>query len=258
MNPGTPVQPKLGDLLARYLQRQAEAQEAGLAAFNPGDVTPYDAGPVQPIDPKLAWEEATIGLAAAGKIATPPNWPQLVAAHEPVVALAFAAGNFPQLVRNLHMILHESKLESLRPQAGRPTAAPGLEEWANQAVAKGKFAQAIVALGAMRLAKQFEQAEKFIEQVEGSVPANYRAAWQNEKAALLWHKGEAEKARELWGEQEPSLAVLFNRGMADLFLGDRAGAAQALNQVVQKIPETSAWHHLARLYLTLAQSPATR
>lgn len=258
MTPETVGQPKLGDLLARYLQRQTEAQQAGLATFNPGDVTPYEAGPVQPIDPKLAWDEASLALAAE-KPQTPPGWPQLVAGHEPVVAVAFAAGNFPQLMRNFHTILHKANLADLRPQAGRATTAPGLEEWADKAAAaKGKPAQIIMALGALRLAKQFEQAERFVARVDGSIPASHRAAWENEKAALAWHKGESEKARDLWYAQAESLPVLFNRGMADLFLGRTESAVQALSRVVAQLPESSAWHHLAHLYLTLAQGPTTR
>jgi hypothetical protein len=48
--------------------------------------------------------------------------------------------------------------------------------------------------------------------------------------------------------------VLFNRGMAALFLGDAAEARTCLNQAVQQLPEESAWHHLGRLYLALAES----
>src|SRR5947207_978075 len=112
MSHETPVQPKLADLLTGFLNRQAEAQAAGLTAFDPAaEVPPYEAGPVQPIDARLAWEEA-IAVAAYYRPGlesktwqAPPHWPTLVAAHEPMVALAFCLGNFPQLVRNFHLIL---------------------------------------------------------------------------------------------------------------------------------------------------------
>src|SRR5262249_31588392 len=43
---GTPVQPTLSSLLARYLERQAEAQARGLAAADPvGEGQPYAVGP---------------------------------------------------------------------------------------------------------------------------------------------------------------------------------------------------------------------
>jgi hypothetical protein len=48
--------------------------------------------------------------------------------------------------------------------------------------------------------------------------------------------------------------VLFNRGMAALFLGESADARAALSRAVALLPESSAWHHLARLYLTLAEA----
>ena len=50
----TTVQPSLEVLMAGYVRRQAEAAALGLAAEPGAEVTPYEAGPVQPIDPKLA------------------------------------------------------------------------------------------------------------------------------------------------------------------------------------------------------------
>ena len=51
---GTPVQPNLSSLLARYLERQAEAHASGLGASDAGEVVPYEVGPVQPIDARPA------------------------------------------------------------------------------------------------------------------------------------------------------------------------------------------------------------
>src|SRR5437588_1804632 len=120
MSHPSPAQPSLSDLLARYLARQADACAVGAAA-GADEVTPYEAGPVQPIDPKLAWDEALAVFALAQPPVSirswkaPPTWSNLVASHEPVVALALAAGNFPQLVRNFHMILQMTNLADLKP-----------------------------------------------------------------------------------------------------------------------------------------------
>jgi len=51
-----------------------------------------------------------------------------------------------------------------------------------------------------------------------------------------------------------SVPILFNRGMAALFLDRPADARAALRTAVEKIPESSGWHHLGRLYLALAES----
>ena len=39
-------------------RRQAEARAAGIAAPDTGEVVPFEAVPVQPVDARLAWEEA--------------------------------------------------------------------------------------------------------------------------------------------------------------------------------------------------------
>src|ERR1043166_2583991 len=103
MSHETPVQPNLNDLLTRYLAKQAEAQAAGIATYDQ-EVTPYEVGPVQPLDPKLAWDEAlaAIGSAQLERQQVPPHWSSLVAGHESLVAIAFCTGNFPQLMRNFH------------------------------------------------------------------------------------------------------------------------------------------------------------
>jgi tetratricopeptide (TPR) repeat protein len=256
MTQENPGQPKLDDLLARYLNRQAGAHASGLAAFNAGEVMPYDAGPVQPIDPKPAWDEALTALDQATdvtKLTAPPHWPQLVAGHEPVVALAWCAGNFPQLVRNFHDILHQANLSELRPKGGRAVPAPELIDWAHQVTAAKKFPEAVLALGAMRLAKQFDEADVLVKALESQMPPAWHAAWTNELAALAWHRGQAEEARRIWQASNATLPVRFNRGMAELFSGDSAAARSLLQDVAQQIPESSAWHHLARLYRALAE-----
>jgi len=170
-----------------------------------------------------------------------------------VVALAWCVGNFPQLVRNFHQILHHGNLTELRPSGGRPVNTPALADWTQKVAAKKSFPEALLAVGALRLAKQFDEAEALAKTLDADVPKAWRAAWSNERAALAWHRGNADEARRLWALAETSVPVRFNRGMAELFLGNAKAAREQLADVVKQIPETSAWHHLARLYLTLAQ-----
>ena len=51
--------PTLESLMVQYLDRQSQSQALGLEPANLGDVVPHEAGPVQPIDAKAAWTEAT-------------------------------------------------------------------------------------------------------------------------------------------------------------------------------------------------------
>ncbi|MCI0462214.1 MAG: hypothetical protein L0Z62_35120 [Gemmataceae bacterium] len=256
----TPVQPTPAELMARYLQRQTEAHASGLAVLDlSGEVTPFDAGPVQPIDPRPAWDEAQAAARVLGPTGNgrswppPPSWAQLVAGHEPAAALACSLGNFPQLVRNLQMLMQKPNLSELRQTPTQPIAAPGLEEWASQAIQKKQFPEALLAAGALRLARQFDQAAELLQKLETTAPAEWKAALANEKAALAWHRGQWDEARAQWQALPASAPVLFNRGMAALFSNQPREARAALAEAVAQLPESGAWHHLGRLYLALAE-----
>lgn len=118
MSPDRPAQPKLTDLLVSYLNRRADP----LASVE-AEVVPYEAGPVHPVEPRLAWEETLVVARCfapdleAQDWKTPPSWAGLVAAHEPVAAVACALGNFPQMVRHFHAFLQGRQLGLLRPAA---------------------------------------------------------------------------------------------------------------------------------------------
>jgi hypothetical protein len=192
------------------------------------------------------------GKAHTKRPQAPPHWAQLVGGHESIVAVAFSVGNFPQLMRNFHDILTQPDLGQMRPSAGRPAAATELTPWVEQVAQKQQFPQMLLALGTLRLAKNFDAAEGFVRAHDADIPAEWRTAWENEKAALLWHGGRYDEAQKIWDALEATAPVLFNRGMATLFAGDAVTAKQHLTAAVAQIPASSAWHHLGRLYLTLA------
>jgi hypothetical protein len=253
MNAHTP--PTLESLMSRYLERQAEARELGLETGAVADVVPYEAGPVQPIDAKTAWDEATVPLklfGLAAKMKAPPGWVQLVARCEPQVAVALGVGHFPQMVRDFHRLLRLS--DALKPTEPGPAleSPPEFLDWVDSIARTPKFPQALLALGGLRLARQFARAERFVQEMEAHVPAEARAAWDNEVAALAWHSGRRAEARALWLKQPASVPVRFNRALAALFLGDAATAGPGFEEVVGELPDSAAWHHLARLYHTLA------
>lgn len=241
----------VSDLFSRYLDKQIEAHGLGLGHPEFGDeATPFESVPVQPVDSQLAWKDA---LTAARLLhpnpttwTVPPQWPVLVGQQEPAVALAFSLGNFPQMVRNLQPLLGDEPA-SLRQGPGAPLAVPGLGEWALE---QRDEPMRYLAAGLFRLARQFDRAEELLA-VEAS--PEWRVVQANERAALAWHRGESEKARQLWAQMGTGAVASFNRGMAALFLGERAGASECLERAIAALPETSAWHHLAQLYRALAQ-----
>jgi hypothetical protein len=180
----------------------------------------------------------------------PPDWPMLVASQEPVVALAFATGNFPQMVRHVQPLLQASKLAEMRPLPGRPIPVPALLAWANE---QTTYPQILLALGGLRLARQFDAAEKLLSTHRPDVPAEWQPALANEEAALAWHAGRHDEAVKMWRGQADSIPVLFNRGMAALFSGKPTDARKSLNAAIAKLSEDSGWYHLGQLYLAVAQ-----
>lgn len=252
--------PSLSDLLGQYLHEQTKAHERGLGFPDAGDeVVPYDAVPVQATDPRTAWEEALTalrllgGVGSVGKVAPPPEWTSVLAAQEPATGLAFAAGNFPQLVRDLGRLMQGEGQAPPRPPAGRPVEAAALVEWATAQARTGRFPEVLLAVGLLRLARQYDRAAELLREHRANVPEAWQAACANEEAALAWHQGRFEEAEASWQAQPESAPVWFNRGVAALFAGRAAEARAALNRAVALLPEADAWHHLGRLYLALAE-----
>lgn len=250
MNTGTPIQPDLETLLSGYVRRQAEAEAMGLGRGDGLEVTPYEAGPVQAIEPRVAWEEGCVALASFGKPATnlkaPAGWVNLVTQAEPRVAIAFCVGNYPQLVRDFHALLGQADLTSLRPTTGAALSIPSLLEWAEKST---EYPRVALAMAACRLSNQFAMAERL---GLNTVPAEWRAVHANEMASLAWHQGKCDEAIDRWASQETSLPVRFNLAMARLFSGGGANVRADLEAVMAELPERSAWHHLARVYHTLS------
>src|SRR5205823_198698 len=166
-----------------------------------------------------------------------PDWKTLVASQEPALDLAFCAGNFPQMVRNLGLLLGgigERKAETSRPRCFRSDA---LVEWAEKVAAKS-LPHTLLGAGVLRLTQEFDRASALLRGVE-KLPAEWRAAWLNEEAALAWHAGRREEAVDLWqtrGDRR-HLPTLFNVGMAALFLGRTSEARPPLSQTVSRLPD---------------------
>ena len=99
MSHETSGQPSLPDLFAGFLQKQADAQAVGISAFD-GEVMPYESGPVQPLDPKLAWDESLAVLAVGGKAIARPG---LEARARTLVAIAI--GGWDHAIARRHPVL---------------------------------------------------------------------------------------------------------------------------------------------------------
>jgi len=243
-------QPSLEDLMVRFLASRSDAS-AGAVEHVEGDVEPHDVAAGFRVDPRAAWTDANDTLTAArpdqtkgpALSALPTEWATLVAQPSAAFAVAMAAGNFPQRVKDLQPLLTKFDPAELRPN-GTQTPTPGfagLRAWA----AKQAKTNPLLAAGIARVLGDFDLAEERLAEagVEG----------ENEGAALLWHRGRCAEALDAWQAMPETPAVLFNRGMAMLFLGMIPDARAALTKAVAVLPENHGWNSLAKLYLALAE-----
>jgi hypothetical protein len=237
------AQPTIDSLMVRFLASRSDAANAAVETGE-GEVEPHEVAAGFRVDPRAAWLDATAAITTGGNApppaVQPPEWAALVAQPAAAFALPMAAGHFPQRVKDLHPLLAKFDPAELRPHgAQHPTPGfPGLRNW----LAKNGPAHPAVAAGIARTLGDFDTAD--------NLPAT---ASGNEKAALLWAKGECDAALSTWDAADDSPAVLFNRGMARLFLGRVVEAREWLQKAVDAIPEASGWNALARLYLAVAE-----
>lgn len=245
-NTPTPFgQPTLEDLMVRFLAARSDAACAAVESSE-GEVEPHEVAAGFRVDPRAAWTDArqafTPGAQAPGSPATPlpADWASLVNQPASTFAVPMAAGHFPQRVRDLQPLLTRFNPAELRPDGSQPAlpGLSGLRTW----IRKNGATEPVLAGGLARLIGDFDAAAELLP-----------AGDANEQAALLWQRGRAEEALAAWNAADDSPAVLFNRGMALLFLGRFAQAKNALPAAVAVLPDASGWNALARLYLAVAE-----
>src|SRR5262245_47508116 len=126
----TSGQPSLEDLMVKFLASRSDAAAAAVETGE-GEVEPHEVAAGFRVDPRAAWTDATAlftpGVHAPGSPAVPlpPDWAALVNQPAPTFAVAMAAGNFPQRVRDLQPLLAKFNAAELRP-SGTQAATPGL------------------------------------------------------------------------------------------------------------------------------------
>jgi hypothetical protein len=109
----------------------------------------------------------------------------------------------------------------------------------------------LLAVAGARLAGRFEQALAAIATAEATLKGAWRAALENERAAVLWENGMRREAIAVWEVLPDGPVKSFNLGMAALFMDATERAATSLGAACATIPDDCAWKHLANLYLVV-------
>jgi tetratricopeptide (TPR) repeat protein len=243
--------PSIATLMGRYLaarQQVSESVEPDLS-----EVEPHDAATGFRAAVSTTWAETTaifrvLGLKAE-RVAAPPEWATFVALDE--VSLApFAAGFAPQRLRQpadlLQANLHHSQRFANHAGLGN------LRTWIRKSLKSQSATQLLLAAGIATALGDWSDAQDCLAAAEKLCVKEWAAAWQNQKAALLWRKGEHQAAKAIWEKLTHHGLRSFNLGLANWQLGNTAEGVKLLEEAGDALPEHSGWSHLARLYATLA------
>ena len=246
--------PTLDELTARYLATAADAD-----AGEPSEVEPYEViGGFQPSAGEL-WRESRQALRGVSKdpLAVPPEWAAFVTHdsqsldHVPATLTPFAAGLFPQRLRNFAAL---SQNTFLRPPArvGKTPGFTGLRGWAAKAVRGNDVATLLAASGVLAALGDHAEARGALDAAESFAQPDQHAAVTNQRGCLAWLAGDTDAAHAAWGQAGESAPALFNLGLYHLTHGSNGAAAEAFAAAGATLPETSGWCHLTRLFATLA------
>jgi tetratricopeptide (TPR) repeat protein len=240
------VPPTIDDLMVRFLAHHSDAAAAAVDRVE-SEVEPHDVTAGFRVDARAAWLDAVAACTWGGNAPTPaiqpPNdWAALVAQPTAAYALPLAAGHFPQQVKDLQPLLANFRPNELRSRR-RATPLPGFHELRTWIAHHGPTWPQLAA-GLARLLGDDTTADHWLATAPHA---------DNDRAANLWMKGEWEAAAAVWDTLAETPAVLFNRGVARVFLGRFSEAREWLQKAIAAIPDTSGWNALARLYLAVAE-----
>src|SRR5262249_50151146 len=143
------AQPKLAELMTRFLNRKAQDRKAGWPEMPVDEVELHEAAFAPQVEPRTAWEEPMAALRLLGPEkasfgnSLPPGWPAFMQHPGSVPGVVFAAGNYPQLIRDLpELIRTQPRAGLLHSQADYDVS--GVESWASQAASRNNPVSAMM------------------------------------------------------------------------------------------------------------------
>lgn len=230
--------PRWQDLLTRVIQQDHPENSTS-------EVELYQAQPALGLDLGMAWNEALLPGTLLSE-EEPPVSARFPSAWNAARNVSLAApfpcciGLAPQFLQKIDYILDNA---SSFFQKELPTMPVGMTA---EVTLDNKTTLSQLAIA--RLAGDFEQVHRLIPELDGE------QLQKNEHAAQLWLAGKREEARHAWDSLDGKHPVIgFNQGLAALAHGDVARGRKCLTAAAKGFDESTGWHHLAELYLAVAQ-----
>ena len=234
--------PSLDEMMARFL-----ATSTAPGAEPASEVELYEvSGGFRPAA-RAIWDETLVPLRSFGltpdKLTLPPEWSAFVGEACRSTGLPMAAGLFPQQYEPV-----------AGPQTGPSSplrgisGLPALRTWVRKAVRSPSATALLVASGIAAAIGEQADALAALSAAEAGAPPRWTPAIENQRAAVLWLGGRQAEAAALWAQLPDGPVVAFNRGMAQLFLGQTESAQNNLRTAAATLPDLSGWSHLAWIY----------
>lgn len=248
--------PTLQELLAKYLAQSAEAPVLPIS-----EIEPHQAALPAWTEPRAVWGEAlrTAQLLLSGdkavnwqpgKCDVSTAWAKLLGESGTQGAVTFCLGHVPQLLYDVSPLLTKGRTALKLPEA-RPDAGPTPEHTLKK---NASLAEKFLHAACLRMTGHFKAAEQQLTALATEAGTEYALLLTNEKAALAWQRGDVKAAVQLWSTHAEQPVFAFNLGLAALCQGDVTTAATHLKKAAGALPESDPWHHLAHVYLTLAEA----
>lgn len=248
MNPSKPNQPSLSELMTRFL---AQPRTESPTNTTLGEVVPHEVLGSFRSTASSTWTDAFLAFRVHGvtpeRVETPPEWNELMAAENRVVALPLMAGVIPQWVRDLSRLMNIEQPATTWPQM---TGFAQLRGWVRSALRSRSATLLLLASGVAARLGDWDDAFEALRLAEPLCSGAWADVLADQKAALTWLHNPTENLRFT----SQSVVAGFNLGLQALTAGDTTLAQSSFRSAIDELPEASGWTHLAALYLSLAES----
>jgi hypothetical protein len=240
--------PSLADLTARFLAAKAATPDSDDLA----EVTPHEVVTAFRADAAATWADAKVAFdlfGVTGVVVTiPPDWGTFLTHLPDATVMPLCLGAVPQRMRDL---------TAVRPTASS-AAAPSavshvLTKWVETKTQTGTVAERLVVAALLRVRGEYAAADAIHVQIAPSCTGPLALVLANERAALLWARGDEAAATTAWAKMGESPVVNFNRGVCAWRSGKLGEASKAFDKAAGAIPDRSGWSHLAAFYASLCE-----